>query len=56
MEIMVILSGLYQDKNKPNLEWKGSFCLCPKRLPRPFGPRNDVRFSAPLCLSVFVAI
>ena len=35
---------------------EGAFCLWHKRLPRPFGPHNDVRFSATLCLSAFVAI
>jgi len=33
-----------------------SFYLWRKRLPRPFGPRNDIRISASLCLSAFVAI
>jgi hypothetical protein len=49
----------YTPKNKANSKPISSlmrpFCQWFKRLPRPFGPHNDLNISAPLCLSGFVA-
>ena len=45
-----------QSQFKAKFKQNEGFCLWHKRLPRPFGPRNDIRISDPLCLSAFVAI
>jgi len=42
-------------KTKPILDGMRGFCTLGKRLPRPFGPRNDLNICVPLCLCGFVA-
>ena len=67
MSVSIYMKGYYEDfcgfgrrKNKANskpiLTGMRAFDLRCKRLPRPFGPRNDIRISDPLCLSGFVAM
>jgi hypothetical protein len=51
MEILMILCNLCQGKTNPILNRREALRLCLRRLPRPFGPRNDVHFSTALCLS-----
>ena len=54
------LAWFGRPKNKANSKPISSvmraFCQWCKRLPRPFGPRNDISISTPLCLNGFVAM
>jgi hypothetical protein len=56
MCVLEILGGIGQRKTNPITNGMRAFCLWRKRLPRAFGPRNDIRISAPLCLSDYELI